>query len=441
MRLVALGVVLQLGAGVLTASVLEDGQGSAPLAAPWARAVPAPVDPAVAAEQARTAEVEALLAERGRALLARDRAAFLATVDPAATALRARQESVFDALAQVPIGTWDYVLQAGPQAPDAQLDRRYGVGNWWAPAVSLAHALAGFDDRPLLAEHHLTFVLRDGRWLLGADDDFAEVGRQTPDALWDRGPVVAERARGVLVLGHPESRTLMRNVIRLVTAAIPKVDAVWGAANWSREVVAIVPRDAKELSGLLGGGTELTGIAAVATAEVDGGQVYAPYGDRVLLNPTTFTTLSQLGRQVVLTHEVTHVATRRATGPAVPSWLAEGFADHVAYTGVDVPLSVAARALRKDVRAGRVPMTLPGDADFDGGNERLAQAYEAAWLAVEQLADEHGDAKLLRFYRAVGAARGVEPETAVATALRAELDTSPQEQLADWQAALRRRLG
>ncbi|MCW2615848.1 MAG: lipoprotein, partial [Frankiales bacterium] len=388
----------------------------------------------------RTAAVEQLLAARSRAVLGRDQVAFLATVDPAATALRARQAAVFDALGQVPLGTFDYDLEPLRERPaDAALDGRYGREQWWAPDVFLRYGLEGFDERPTVVEHHLTFVRRGGRWLLAADDDFAAVGLETPRALWDNGPVVAVRAPGVLVLGHPGSKGLLGNVAELTSTAVSKVSSVWGQ-GWQRRVVVIVPSDAKEMAGLLGSDGDLSRIAAVATAELTGGGEYDPAGDRVVVNPTTFSTLSQLGRQVVLTHEVTHVATRQATGPAVPSWLAEGFADHVAYREVELPLSVSARELRQDVRAGRLPERLPVDADFQGSNPALAQAYEQAWLAVRLIAERDGAERLLRFYRAVGAGRDVEPEDAVATALRAQLGTTLDELTADWRAALRRQL-
>ena len=440
MRVVAAAAVIQLSAGVLTVRAFD-----APVQAPVraverARAVPPAADPSLATRQARAEGVERLLKQRSAALLRRDRAAFLATVDPAATALRQRQAAVFDALAQVPLASWDYVLEPRAERPaDTLLDTRYGRGQWWAPDVSMRYALQGFDDRPTAAAHHLTFVRRDARWLLAADDDFAAVGRPTPDALWDRGPVVAVRSPGTLALGHPESATLLREAADLASAAIPRVTAVWGQ-QWQQEVVLVVPRDTAELAGLLGSGRELSRIAAVATAELSGAD-YAPAGDRVLVNPEPFSTLSRLGRQVVLTHEVTHVATRRATGPAMPSWLAEGLADTVAYREVDIPLALSARELRADVRAGRLPTRLPRDQDFAGSNPDLAQAYEQAWLVVRLLAERHGDAALLRFYRAVGAARDVDPEQAVETALQRELDTTPTALVADWQAALRRQLG
>ena len=437
-RGVALAVVLQLCAALVSATVVEDGQPVAPAAAPArGRAVP-PADVAPSAP-ARASAVAQLLRERSRAVLGRDRRAFLATVDPAAPELLQRQAALFDALAAVPLSTWEYVLGGTSSPPDARLDRRYGRGAWWAPEVALRYAVEDFDERPVTVDHHLTFVLRGGRWLLAADDDFALQGRATPRAIWDRGPVVAVRDEHVLVLGHPAQSALLRQVAALTTTAVPRVTAAWG--SWRERVVVLVPDDTEELAGLLGSSSDLSRIAAVATAELRGGQgEYDPAGDRVLVNPETFAGLGAVGRQVVLTHEVTHVATRRASGPAVPGWLAEGFADLVAYTGVDLPVSVTAADLATEVRAGRLPAALPVDADFEGGSPRLSQAYQGSWLAVRLLDERHGRPALLRFYRAVGARRGVPPATAVEDALRAELGTTTAALTVDWRADLQRRL-
>ena len=454
-HLVALAVVLQLAAGLVSVTVLEDGGTDSPAAAPTrARAVPATEPTAATATATATAAATALptgrperagavrrlLQQRARAVAERDRAAFLATVDPSASALVQRQEATFDALAAVPLSTWEYVLGGTSSPPDERLDRRYGRGRWWAPEVTLRYALDGFDERPVAVDHHLTFALRGDRWLLTADDDFALQGRATPRAIWDRGPVVAVRADGVLALGHPAQRALLDQVAALTAAAVPRVTAAWGP--WRQRVVVLVPGDAQDLAGLLGSTGDLSRIAAVATAELRGGEgEYDPAGDRVLVNPETFAGLGTVGRRVVLTHEVTHVATRRASGPAVPGWLVEGFADLVGYTGVDLPLSVTAADLAAEVRAGRVPAGLPADADFEGGSARLSQAYQGSWLAVRLLDERHGRAALLRLYRAVGARRGVPTATAVEDALRAELGTSTAALTRDWRASLQRDLG
>ena len=444
-RLVAVALALQLVAGLGAVAVVQQ-RSEVPARSDATRARVAP--PAVAqradreqAEAQREAAVRQLLVDRAGALMRRDRASFLAGVDPMATELRRRQAALFDALAQVPLKVWRYQLDATTERPpDAQLDRRYGRDRWWSPDVALEYSLDGFDQRPTVAEHHLTFVVRDGRWLLGADDDFEAVGLATPRALWDRGPVVAERVDDVLVLGRPSSRRLLRNIATVTAAAVPRVDEVWGT-GWRRGAVVVVPTSGAEMSELLGSGNDLSQIAAVATAELGGGRSeFDPAGDRILVNPDTFGRLGQLGRRVVLTHELAHVATRRATGPAVPAWLAEGLADYIAYRDVDLPLAVSARELRKDVRAGRVPAAFPKDEDFRGGNPGLAQAYEQSWLAVRLIAAEHGQDALLRFYRAVGARRGVAPAKAVEEELRAELDTSTAALTKAWRASLERDL-
>jgi len=435
---VAAAVVLQLLVGVLSLVLLDRQQ--APATAPvvaveqmWPAAVPAVDD--------RRVEVDALLATRSAALLGRDRAAFLATVDPASTELLTRQGALFDALAEVPLEQWAYrILPDTPRAGDTRLDRRYGTGQWWAPGVTLGYSLAKVDTRATVVQHHLTFVLRDSRWLLGADDDFAAIGRATPRALWDLGPVTAVRAEGTLVLGRPDAVELLRDVAQLTAAAIPKVTDLWGE-QWQREVVVVVPTDAAEMAALLGGDIDLTSIAAVATAELTGGGTYDPAADRILVNPTAFQGLASLGRRVVLTHEVLHVASRRATGPALPAWLAEGLADYVADLDADVPLRVSVRELRRDVRAGRLPERLPVDTDFNGANPKLAQAYEQSWLAVRLLVEQHGEAALLRFYRQIGAARDIDSATALETAFAAEFATTTEQFISDWRAALQRQLG
>lgn len=445
-RLVAVAVVLQLLAGVGAAVLLEAP--SAPRdrgTAEQARVAPpvtAPGPQSEASRERRATEVRVLLAARGDAVLARDEAAFLAGIDPAAPELRERQAALFAALAEVPLSTWRYVLDPTRARPsDAGLDREYGQGRWWAPDVVLEHALTSYDARPTADAQHLTFVERDGRWWLGADDDFATRGLETDRQLWDQGPVAAVRQDDVLVLGRPSDEPLLRNVAALTAQAVPRVTAVWGE-DWRRGLVVLVPGSSEELSELLDSGGDLSQIAAVATAELSGGEgEFDPTGDRVVVNRGPFARLGQLGRQVVLTHEVTHVATRRATGPSVPAWLAEGFADHVGYRGVELPLALSARGLRADVQAGRLPDRLPLDSAFDGGDPALAQAYEQSWLAVRHLVAVHGEPAVLRFYRAVGARRDVDPSAAVEQALAAELGTTTAQLTEGWRAALQRDLG
>jgi hypothetical protein len=382
------------------------------------------------ADRARAAALTSLLVGRANALLRRDRAAFLAGVDPG-TPFHARQAALFDALARVPLGDVSYDFDAGRtmELPPAAAKRyRDPV---WGGAVRLRYALTGYDAEPTTQEHYLTFVQRADRWYLASDDDFTAAGQRSARGLWDFGPVVAVRTPRVLVLGHPGSLGLMRQILAVADAAVPRVSQVW--PDWSRKAVVLVPASAAELRQVVEHTGNLSRLAAVATADVsvDGGP---PTGRRVAVNPAQFRSLSAFGRRVVIRHELTHVATRAVTSAHTPYWLAEGFADYVAYRGTDTTVAAAAEELRADVAAGRVPARLPRAADFTGDNPRLAQAYEMSWLACRLIADRIGAAGLVRLYRTVS--ESGDPEAALAQ----ELEMTTAEFVAAWRADMRREL-
>lgn len=436
LRALAALAALELLAGVTGAVVLREHGALPGTQADRARSVP--VDDA---ESQRTVAVERLLADRAQAIRRRDRAAFVATLDtaPSAAPFRKRQAKVFDALEDVPLGSWSYTVDpARERVPDARVDALRGPG-WWAPDVVLRYQLKGFDPKPTRAEQYFTFVQREGRWLVASDDDFKAVGQASTPGIWDGGDVVVVRGARCLVMGHPASATLLRQVADAVDAAVPRVTAVYGSA-WTRNVVVLVPDTSAELAELLDTRSDFSQIAAVATAELENSAEYEPVGDRVIVNPPNFAKLGSLGRRVVLTHEVTHVATRRATGPYVPTWLVEGFADYVGYQGVDIPLSVAARELRTAVRAGKVPTGLPTAQDFEATNKDLSQVYEQAWLAVSRLAEVHGRDKVLAFYRDLGAVREGNDAEVVEAQFRKAFGRSTGAFVEDWTATLRLRL-
>ncbi|MCU1692631.1 MAG: hypothetical protein JWM64_1722, partial [Frankiales bacterium] len=382
-------------------------------------------DPAVAA---RTTGVRALLARRASALEHRDRDAFLASVAPGATSFRSRQAALFDALGEVPLRDVRYVVDPDTSRPASPaVDARRGPG-WWAPDVVLRYRLGDHDPRSTDEQQSLTFVRVGSGWGVAADDDFPGTAR----GLWDAGPVAAVVRPHVLVLGHPGHAALLIGLADQAEAAVPRVSEVWGT-DWARHVVLLVPDGEQELRGLVPGDGDLEQLAAVSTAQVDPDDG-TPVGDRVVVNRPVYAQLGRLGRRVVLTHEVLHVATRAETGPRAPSWLVEGLADVVGYRGTDVPLPTSARALQEAVRAGRVPTALPDDDAFDGGADRLEEAYEQAFTAVALLLERYGRERTLALYRAAGR---VGAEQAFSEVLGSGLDAFTR----DWQASLRERLG
>src|SRR3954462_4846459 len=395
--------------------------------------------PADQADARRISALNDLLKRRAAAVRHPVRAAFLATVNPAQPRFLAEQKREYAAMAVVPLASWSYDLNAAVGQPPAPRLARYGAPTWAPLHFTLDYAIRGFDASPTSLRQFPTFVQRPQGWFVASFSDFASSSQRSDVDIWNFGAVRTARAPGVLVLGHPASLELMRDIAAEAAAAIPRVSAVWGRA-WPRRVVVLVPSSQHELAQIIDDSGDLSQIAAVARAEVqDCPGPPNPVGYRVAINPRNWGKLSSLGRRVVLTHEMAHVATRAVTGSCTPTWLVEGFADYVGYLGTGVPTTVVAQELATDGRNGRVPKHLPMDSDFDGDNKRLAQAYEGAWMAAHMVVDRWGQRMLVRFYREVGTSKN-DPADAMAKAVRKLLHMPYGRFVSDWRAYLRANL-
>ncbi|MFF8730881.1 hypothetical protein ACF073_31030 [Streptomyces sp. NPDC015171] len=353
------------------------------------------------------AEVQRVLDRRSAALLGHDAAAFGET----------GTRTGYTRLRALPLAAFDYrvtALHRTASGATADADLHYRV--------------AGYDRAPVDARRTLTLGrTADGRWYVTADEPARAAGQQ----LWDQGTVTAVRGAHSLVLGTGADRAGLTEYARLADHAVPAVTGAWGA-RWSRRVVVLVPRSLAGMAALLGSpAANYRGIAAVTTGEA-GGSGAAP-ADRVVINPEAYAVLGDVGKQVVLTHETAHVATRAQTTAATPLWLSEGYADWVGYLGTGRTAVEAAPELARTVRDGEPPETLPTDKDFGFTSEptELARAYESGWLACRMVADQWGADRLDTFYRAVGA-HG-KRAGAVEEALKKVLGTTREEFTARWR--------
>jgi hypothetical protein len=296
--------------------------------------------------------------------------------------------------------------------------------------------LTGYDLAPVTAGRTLTLsTAADGTWYVDSD----QPARKSAQQLWDQGAVSVVRGRRSLVLGMGQTTGTLHGYADLADRAVPEVSAAWGT-DWSRQVVVLVPRSLRQMAALLGSpASNYRGIAAVTTGEA-GGTGKAP-ADRVIVNPDAYGILGPLGKQVVLTHETTHVATRAHTDRATPLWLSEGYADWVGYRDTGRTPEQVAPELQRAVSGGSVPVALPADKDFGfaGDPTRLAQAYEGGWMACRMIAGHWGEDRLDAFYRAVGA-HGTRAG-AVEDAMRRVLGTTMAAFTARWQEYLRTQLG
>ena len=375
----------------------------------------------------------ALLRARAAAVLHHDREGFAASLDSRTSGFGLRQLAMFDALARLPLGTFSY---GTPEpAPALGADRAAQVGpGAWVSRVDGRYSLSGFDTAERDFESYFTVVHRADGWRLADDTDGG-----TQPQVWDLPKLTVLRGPTVLVLGTgPASR--LRPYLELGSLAVDRVSSVW-TAKWNHRLVLVVPGTSARMAEQLG--QSETDVAQVA-AVTDG-----PFGadgragaDRVVVNPGAFAKLQDRGKQVVVTHEATHVAVRASTDRPVPLWLSEGMADYVGYQHVGATRQQVAAALLDRVRRGKGPTALPGADDFDPARTTIAPTYNAAWLAVCHLVDRWGQTALVRLYLAAATKdkpsdQPGNPDANTAAAIESVLHTSEAAFTKGWLGYLR----
>jgi hypothetical protein len=277
-----------------------------------------------------------------------------------------------------------YVDQVGTVATDGS----------WSGIVEMDWQVATFDPEPSRAEVVVTFAPDDDvLGIAGFGAGPTDGSERTP--LWLRGELAVARSRGVLVMVDGD-RAEAAAVEQRVRRGIEVVQRV--LPGGTGPVVVEVPASAADLDETLGArpGT-YAGIAAVTavigSSTDDGAPVH------VLVNPDVTAGLRRAGAQVVMSHELVHLATGAARSAAEP-WLLEGFADYVALRGSGLPdrttLGRAIEAARRD----DVPGSLPTAADFDTRSPDLQARYEEAWLACRVIAERSGEGTLVEVYDA-----------------------------------------
>ena len=138
-------------------------------------------------------------------------------------------------------------------------------------------------------------------------------------------------------------------------------------------------------------------IAAVTTSA--DGQLTPQSPVHVFVNPDVYDGLRPTGAQVVMSHEATHVATGRSLS-TMPLWIL-GVADHVALRDVDLPVARSASQIIAEVRKDGAPRLAAVGRRLRHPHPDLGATYESAWLANRLLAQDGGQAALVRFYRDV----------------------------------------
>ncbi|MCP2268955.1 peptidase MA family metallohydrolase [Actinokineospora diospyrosa] len=401
-------------------------------------AIPPPTESERTAAAERSAAVTDLLRRRAEALVNRDEAGFVATLDPQAEQVFLDEQlALFANLADIPFDTWSYLLR-----PDDTLDLTTlptpaadPTAELWAPAVELKYALRGIDLIPTTRTMGYLFARRGDTWYLRSDSALTDLGRRSWRGPWDFGPcVVTPTATGVVV-AHRGSQPMVDRLVRELDSSVAAVTEVWGD-QWPQRVALILPDSPAEMRALVGPDFPVESVVAVAIADRVDTARHTATGQRVVLSPTGSRALSVTSLRVVLRHEITHVAARAATVDGSPMWLLEGFADYVGYRDSGITLAQGAPDLARRVRESGPPAALPEDRDFRARDRTLDLAYQQAWSIARFLADRFGEPKLVELYRELA---GAGPISASDTddLLRGVIGVDRAGLLKQWQSYLR----
>ena len=358
--------------------------GSAPRAAGQRPVAKLPPDPST--------DLPKLLAKRAKAILDDDRAAFLATVDKRQKGYYRSQATLFARMRTVPFSSFAYQLEGGLR-PRGSLKRRYDAEQVHQARVEARYQFRGQDASPVLARESFTFVLTGDRWRIAGPGD-RQLQRRDDVEIWDSGQVLTVRSARTLIVHHPGQEELAGRLLRVADRAYAQVGAAW-TGRWERKAVILVPRDQSEAERLVGA-PDLSRVAAVASSSVESGGVEKVLGNRIVVNTTNVEDYDLLNLQVLITHEMTHVATR-TLGDGVPLLLVEGFADWAALKPVGLPFAATRPALDTRVDTGRFDGALPRDREFRGAD--AAVAYDEGSAFCLWVAETYGPRKLQALYR------------------------------------------
>lgn len=199
---------------------------------------------------------------------------------------------------------------------------------------------------------------------------------------WGVGDPVAVTSSRCRVVGPQDISALVAAVHTACERSVPAVLDVW--PHWEGAAVIVITTSALD-----------PGTGALVEGVVSDGSP-AP-ADRMVVHSGTVADLSEAGLDVLISHELVHVA-MRATGSApVPLWFQEGLAVHIGYAWVADRRSEQLEELRRlhALReAGRWRRSVPGAAQFEDPALR-GHAYVAARLGVEVLMDAVGRGRLM----------------------------------------------
>lgn len=347
--------------------------------------------------------IQALLDRRARAVLARDRAAFMATIDDASPEFVERQQRLFRAMGDVPFRSFRYRVaweRRGDLVRPRDLDGYPDADAVSIPLTEERYRIDGFDRREAVEDMYYTYVRRDGEWLIAEDTDLNDMTLYTARHLWDSGRLRATRSEHFLMLSHrcESCSPLGDDFLELAEQGLERARRYW-RGPFKRRIVVLVPRSGDELERMIQATFDLDNFVAFAYSTVDVTDGVDYTGHRIIPNPQAFSDRATSSILQILAHELLHVATRDSAGPFVPVFVDEGFADYVGHDADPSGLAF----FNSDVAQGLFNGELPEDFEFTiGSGTDIYRSYQRSQSAIRYFIERFGLDAFNRFYRRLG---------------------------------------
>ncbi|WP_237535711.1 hypothetical protein [Streptomyces sp. SID3343] len=360
-------------------------------------------------------EMEAVIADRSRALAGRNADAFVAPIDPAATNLLAEQRRLFANLTQIPFAESRYVAPADPGPTPSDLETAAAQATAAAPSrptadivVSFVHRVEGTDPQPVAENYRWTFARASAGaplWLIAVSAaPYVSVTYPMP---WDQAALVVEQRPHVVLFASVSHKSKASGWADKAETAAQRDLAAWRGPQLpvTRFLVYVTPdrRTFNEMSE----SRELANADGVCASLAP--NTVVPLGDkttrwtgcRVFLDGAgeAFDTRNDTGFMSLVEHELGHamVAGFAAVRAQPPTWVAEGFAESLPWS--DPRLSNGhVEAVREHLADGKFTGRLPTDADvYSPDPDTAAASYHYAMQAIRYMAKEFGADKAHTF--------------------------------------------
>jgi hypothetical protein len=377
----------------------------------------------MASDSSRLSQVRTTVDALFQAARSRDRTGFERLISDRDPAFPDRARLLYGNLSTLPLTRLQIRVEPAQFGLAEQRTQLLGSSAWAQRAV-VSWRLAG-ENADVEHQIWLTFLSDGGQVRLAGtvDEPPSRIAEQKPS--WSLGPLTASEREGVTVIagsGQP-----LKRWANLAAAALDNVrDNLPDGLRlpWSGHIVMEVPATPRDFESILGERPGSYDSIAAATRRMG----TADGATRIVVNPKA-AQLSSSALQVVLEHEMVHVATSSPDSPA-PVWAEEGLAEWVSTRAHTGQPSEATDDVLTRVRAQGAPRSFPSDQEFQIGERDLRMAYAEAWLVCRYIANRYSEIQLGRFYAELDDGHSLDE------ASQSALNISEAELIIRWRAYL-----